>query len=434
MNMTLNGMEKLIEEAKKEYKDKIKKSSLITKKDGSIKVSVKMKSKVDDKFKEVEISSDFIRYADDFIIICGSPVLLDIIKRKVTEFLKIRGLEIHTNKSRTINFKINKPFNFLGYTFVYLIRTNHIRSKFLMRFKREYRLEGRPRLYVYPSTIKYDNLKLKIKRLLRSNYNTHVFQLISELNPIIRGWVNYYSFSNSGGTLTSLRKFLFQRLKIFLIKKHKGASIRWLMRQHFLLSTLPRQYNLKPEFLLKVKSEILKNKWNFYGLAFKDGNGNLYERPKINILLWPNKIKQLVTATIFTPRRELLGTSWYVNKEAWNQEMDKLNKHHFSFNTTLWESLYKRDGNVCYLCKDILIDVENHLNANVHVHHRVPWSQDKTYKADTLALVHQDCHIGWHLEPLGVVEKAKSDQGKSKKTHTKNRSPIKLNKETKPKL
>jgi len=187
MNMTLNGMEKLIEEAKKEYKDKIKKSSLRTKKDGSIKVSVKMKSKVDDKFKEVEISSDFIRYADDFIIICGSPVLLDIIKRKVTEFLKIRGLEIHPNKSRTLNFKINKPFNFLGYTFVYLIRTNHIRSKFLMRFKREYRLEGRPRLYVYPSTIKYDNLKLKIKRLLRSNYNTHVFQLISELNPIIRG-------------------------------------------------------------------------------------------------------------------------------------------------------------------------------------------------------------------------------------------------------
>lgn len=78
---------------------------------------------------------------------------------------------------------------------------------------------------------------------------------------------------------------MFDRLKIYLIKKHKRASIRWLMRQYFLINLLPEQYNLEPEILLKVKPGILKNKWNFYGLAFKDCNGNLYDKPKINILL-----------------------------------------------------------------------------------------------------------------------------------------------------
>jgi RNA-directed DNA polymerase len=187
MNMTLNGMENLIEEAKLEYKNKIKRSGIRKRKDGRNQLWVRMKSKVKGEFKEINVSSDLIRYADDFIVICGSPVLLDIIKRKIKEFLKIRGLEIHPNKSRTIYFKINAPFDFLGYTFVYLIRTNNIRSKFLMRYIREYRLEGRPRLYVYPSTLKYNSIKLKIKETLRSNYNITVFQLISKLNPIIRG-------------------------------------------------------------------------------------------------------------------------------------------------------------------------------------------------------------------------------------------------------
>jgi RNA-directed DNA polymerase len=426
MNMTLNGMENLIEEAKLEYKNKIKKSVIRKRKDGSNQLSVKMKSKVKAKFKEINISCNLIRYADDFIIICGSPILLDILKRKVKEFLKIRGLEIHLNKSKTIYFKINAPFNFLGYTFVYLIRTNNIRSKFLMRYIREYRLEGRPRLYVYPSTLKYDNIKLKIKNILRSNYNTTIFQLISKLNPIIRGWVNYYSFSNSGGTLTSFRKFMYCRLKIYLIKKHKKASIRWLMKQYFLLNSLPEQYSLKPKLLLKVNPGILKNKWTFFGLAFKDSNGNFYDEPRINILLWPNKIKKLVTATLFAPSRELLKSNYYLNKELWNEEIAKLQKHHFSFKTTLWETLYTRDGNFCYLCKDTLIDDINDMNTDTHVHHIKPWSKDKTYDVDNLALVHANCHEGWHLEPLGKVEKTNKCPKFKGEIYSKNRTKIKF--------
>jgi hypothetical protein len=186
MNFTLNGMEKIIEDAKIEYINKIKHAIIRKRKDGNM-VSVTMKNKVDNKFKDTKISCELVRYGDDFIVICGSPILLDIIKLKMVEFLKVRGLVIHPDKSRTIYFKVNNPFNFLGYTFVYLTRTKHIKNKFLMRFVHEYRLDGRPRLYVYPSTIKYQSIKLKIKKILRSNYNINIFRLISILNPIIIG-------------------------------------------------------------------------------------------------------------------------------------------------------------------------------------------------------------------------------------------------------
>jgi len=186
MNFTLNGMEKIIEEAKIEYTNKIKHAIIRKRKDGNM-VSVTMKSKVENKFKDTKISCELVRYADDYIVICGSPILLDIIKIKMVEFLNVRGLVIHTDKSRTLYFKVNNSFNFLGYTFAYLIRTKHIKNKFLMRSVPEYRLGGRPRLFVYPSTIKYESIKLKIKKILRSNYNSNIFQLISILNPIIRG-------------------------------------------------------------------------------------------------------------------------------------------------------------------------------------------------------------------------------------------------------
>jgi RNA-directed DNA polymerase len=421
MNFTLNGMEKIIEDAKIEYKNKIKHAIIRKRKDGNM-VSVTMKSKVDNKFKDTKISCELVRYADDFIVICGSPILLDLIKLKMVEFLKVRGLVIHPDKSRTIYFKVNNPFNFLGYTFVYLIRTKHIKNKFLMRSVPEYRLEGRSRLYVYPSTIKYESIKLKIKKILRSNYNINIFRLISILNPIIRGWVNYYSFSNSGGTLTSFRKFLFDRIKIFLIKKHKKASIRWLMRQYFLLSLLPQHHNLRPELLLKVNPNILQNKWNFYGLAFKDANGKLYAKPKINVLLWPNKIKKLVAATVFTPSREALATSWYLKREVWLKEMRKLQEHHLSFNSSFFEKLYKRDGNICYLCKDTLMENIYDMNEDIHIHHKIPWSKDKSYNLDNLVLVHSKCHEGWHLEPEGIVKK--KDMKIKDDTHSYNRQKI----------
>jgi len=409
MNFALNGMEKIIEESKLEYKKIIKRVSIRNRKEGKI-LSVVTKSKTDGKFKDTKISCEIIRYADDFLIICGSHVLLDIIKIKIKEFLSIRGLEIHPNKTRTLIFGINNPFNFLGYTFVYLIRTKYIRNKFLMRSTPEYRLKGRPRLYVYPSTEKYNTIKRKIKQILKSSYNLTVYQLISKLNPIIRGWVNYYSFSNSGGTLGSFRKFLYKRLKIFVIKKHKRASIRWLMRQYFLLSSLPEQHKMSTESLIKLNPSILQNKWNFFGLAFKDGDVKYYVKPKINILLWPNKVKKLITATIFTPSRILLSTSWYLNKTGWLKEALKLQNYHSSFDSTLFEKLYKRDGNICYLCKDVLSDDMNNIKEEIHIHHIVPWAETKVNILSNLVLVHSQCHTGWHLEPEGKVTKNKTAQ------------------------
>lgn len=142
-----------------------------------------------------------MRYAEEIIVIAGSERLLDIIREKFAKFLEERGLEIDRRKSRIEELGINKPFEFLGYTFINQKRTKKIRRKLLQRSKqRKSRLERRQRLYVYPSKEKMIRLKKRIKEYLRESQNLSAYKIRSELKEIIGGWVNYYSYTNEKGT------------------------------------------------------------------------------------------------------------------------------------------------------------------------------------------------------------------------------------------
>jgi RNA-directed DNA polymerase len=204
MNFTLNGMENLINNEKVNYQKIVPRSRLKTSSNGDVELYL-FSILSDGSFKERKVSCRFFRYADDFIVICSSARLLSLIKKSIVVFLKQRGLDIHPYKSRTILFKINVPFDFLGYTFVYMIRSKFIKSKLLHRHKPEYKLHGRPRLFVHPSKRSIKSFKTRFKVIITKNQNVSAYRLIALLNPRIRGWVNYYSFSNAHGVLSLLR-------------------------------------------------------------------------------------------------------------------------------------------------------------------------------------------------------------------------------------
>jgi hypothetical protein len=137
MNFTLNGMEAIIEEAMFEFVKNTKRAYLRTREIDGIRLSIKSVSRIskDKVFKDRAIACKIVRFADDFVVISGSEKLLNMIQVKMKEFLQIRGLDIH--QSQVIKYGINTPFSFLGYTFNFLTRTNHIRNKWLHHRKHE---------------------------------------------------------------------------------------------------------------------------------------------------------------------------------------------------------------------------------------------------------------------------------------------------------
>jgi RNA-directed DNA polymerase len=424
MNFTLNGMEKLVNDEIIKYQKIVPRSRLKISSKGELKLYLFHKL-LDGNFKERQISCRFFRYADDFIIICSSARLLLLIRKKIKKFLQQRGLEIHPNKSQTVLLNINKPFDFLGYTFVYLIRTKFIRSKLLHRNIPEYRLHGRPRLFVHPSKSAIKSFKSRLKALIKHNQNTSAYQLIALLNPRIRGWVNYYSFSNAHGALSLLRKWFYQRITIWMKRKHPKSSTIWLNKHYFLIENLLEEHDLKDnskivDYIVNITSlnQVQQNKWNFYGVARKSVEGYSYEIPRVNVMLWPTSIKKIVVATTLVPNINILACSYYLNLDKWLKEREKLNRLHQNKEDKLFSALWKRDKGLCFLCETSLADELTCFENSIEIHHIKPFAEGGSNQKSNLVLTHRSCHENWHQEYIirGLD---------IKKNYTKNRQKFK---------
>lgn len=401
-NFTLNGMEGLLYNEIVKYKKIVPKSRVKGNEQKELYLFYKL---LDGSFKERKISCQLVRYANDFIIICSSPRLLSSVIKTIRKFLEQRGLEIHPNKSRTFLFKVNKSFDFLGYTFVYLAHTKFIRSKLLHRKKPEYRLHGRPRLFVHPSRSAIKSFKSKIKELIKQNQNIPAYRLIALLNPKIRGWVNYYSFSNAHGVLSLLRKWIYDRVTLWAKRKHPKSSRTWLNEYYFLMNNLSEVHDLEKsprimEYISRITfiKQVQNNKWNFYGVARKSAEGYKYEIPRINVMLWPDSIKEICVATVFVPSKNLLTSSYFLNLNRWLNEHKKLELLHQNKENKLFSSLWKRDSGLCYLRETSLADELTSFGNSIEIHHIIPFAEGGSNEISNLALTHKNCHENWHYE------------------------------------
>jgi len=125
-----------------------------------------------------------VRYVDDFIIVVNDRTEAQQIYNKVKQFLTERGLECNQAKSKIIRWGSNSKFNYLGFTFHYILKKKISKITIQRRLNRTFIRAG---LYVYPSKIKLQMFKNKIKSVINKNLNVSPFRLIKIINPIIAG-------------------------------------------------------------------------------------------------------------------------------------------------------------------------------------------------------------------------------------------------------
>ncbi|HAL85917.1 MAG TPA: group II intron reverse transcriptase/maturase [Deferribacteraceae bacterium] len=150
-----------------------------------------------------------VRYADDFVILCGNnpEKYLDEAK-KVLDRL---GLKLNEQKTRIVNAK-EEEFDFLGHRFA------------VQKSKRS----GKLKTYYYPAPKAMKSVKKKIRELVRKSQHKSLPDFIKfELNPILRGWGNYFKTGNSRNHFKSIDNYAVWTLCIMLRKKHKKRSKGW---------------------------------------------------------------------------------------------------------------------------------------------------------------------------------------------------------------
>ena len=152
----------------------------------------------------------FVRYADDCIIALKSEASAKRVMRTITIWIEKKlGLKVNMTKTH-----ITKPQNlkYLGFGFYYNPQTKTWRS--------------RP----HKDSVKRFERKLKQLTCRRKNMSFKI--RVRQLNPVIRGWINYYAISDMKTTMMRIDAHLRTRLRVILWKQWKVASGRyhWLRK------------------------------------------------------------------------------------------------------------------------------------------------------------------------------------------------------------
>jgi RNA-directed DNA polymerase len=143
----------------------------------------------------------FCRYADDCNVYVRSRVAGERVMRGIRTFLEeVLHLRVNTAKSA-----VARPWErkFLGYSF-----TAHRESRLRIALESVRRLTER------------------VRELLRAGRGRSLTHTIETLNPLLRGWINYFQFTQSKGVLEELDGWVRRRLRCLLWRQWKRPATR----------------------------------------------------------------------------------------------------------------------------------------------------------------------------------------------------------------
>ena len=161
---------------------------------------------------------ELVRYADDFVVMCDTKANVDEAERRISIVLSRLGLELHPEKTRKVDLSRGREgFDFLGC---------HLHKRMSGPiWKKE-----RNRVYFlqrWPSTKAMNRVRQRVKELTGRNRHgvKDVRVLIDDVNPILRGWGNYFRTGNAAQKFNRIDTHVWQRLHGFMVKR-KGRSLR----------------------------------------------------------------------------------------------------------------------------------------------------------------------------------------------------------------
>ena len=155
--------------------------------------------------KEMEARGlDFVRYADDCIIMVGSRQASERVMRSITRYIEEKlGLKVNASKS-----KIDKPkgIKYLGFGFYY------------DSFAKEYRAK--------PHAKSVEKCKARMKELTCRSWGVDNAYKVKKLNELIRGWINYFKIGSMKGLCEKLDSNIRYRLRMCIWKHWKTPQNR----------------------------------------------------------------------------------------------------------------------------------------------------------------------------------------------------------------
>jgi group II intron reverse transcriptase/maturase len=152
-----------------------------------------------------------VRYADDFVVMCESAQDCEEAQTRIEYVLQKLGLRLHPQKTKRVELTGgNQGFDFLGC---------HLHKRMSGRLHAQ---KGIKRYYLHrwPSQRAMKRVRAKVKELTpRWRCHQDMRSVISQLNPVLRGWGNYFQSGNAARQFIQVDGYVVRRLRSLRIKR-----------------------------------------------------------------------------------------------------------------------------------------------------------------------------------------------------------------------
>jgi RNA-directed DNA polymerase len=157
---------------------------------------------------------EYVRFADDIVVLVDPHprhawLFRALQKRLREEFDKLQ-VELNEEKSRVVDLEQGECFGFLGFDF------RRVRSR-----------KGRWMPLVNPQMKRRTELLRKLKGILRRSRSQPLRGVIDQINPILRGWVNYFAIGNSSKCFSFIRMWVEKKIRRLLSKARQRRGFGW---------------------------------------------------------------------------------------------------------------------------------------------------------------------------------------------------------------
>ena len=157
---------------------------------------------------------EYCRWADDIVVLVSAHRpngwLSDAVQRRLREEFAKLQVEVNEEKTRVVDLERGECFGFLGFDF------RRVRSR-----------KGRWMPLVRPQTKKRTGLLRKLKSIFDRSRSQPLDRVIAEINPILRGWVNYYAIGNASRCFTFIRQWVEKKIRRLLARARKRHGFGW---------------------------------------------------------------------------------------------------------------------------------------------------------------------------------------------------------------
>lgn len=157
---------------------------------------------------------EYARFADDLVVLIDAHArhdwLMKAVEKRLREEIGKLQVQINEEKSRIVDLERGESFGFLGFDF------RRVRS-----------LRGAWRPQYTPKLKKRTALLRAIKEVFRRHRSQPVARVIELINPVLRGWVNYFAVGHSGGCFCYIKDWVAKKVRRHVMKARKRRGYGW---------------------------------------------------------------------------------------------------------------------------------------------------------------------------------------------------------------